>query len=247
MKINSPTANEALGVGVQWSIYALMSTLRYRVAYAEPCVDPVHGPAGPYLFVFWHENILLPLYLRPNCGVTMLLSRHRDADVLEVIARRSGFGFVRGSTGRGGVAALKTLAAEGRHRHLAITPDGPRGPRRQLAPGPIYLASKLGVPIVALGFGCKQPWRLSSWDRFVIPRPFSTARVVMSEPLHVPAGLNRAGLERRRVQVERVLVDVNEQAEAWAEGRVSRSDGLACRRQAAPNVHESLQTCRPAA
>ena len=78
----------------------------------------------------------------------MLLSRHRDAEILSYAAYHLGFDFVRGSTNRGGAAALRQLLAKSRHMHLTITPDGPRGPRRHMAPGPIFLASKLGLPLV---------------------------------------------------------------------------------------------------
>ena len=106
----------------------------------------------------------------------MLLSRHRDAEILSHVAYHFGFDFVRGSTNRGGAAALRELLAKSRQMHLTITPDGPRGPRRRMAPGPIYLASKLGLPLVLMGYGYDRPWRLRSWDRFAIPRPCSRAR-----------------------------------------------------------------------
>ena len=87
----------------------------------------------------------------------MLLSRHRDAEILSHIAGHLGFAFVRGSTNRGGVSALRQLLARSRDMHLTITPDGPRGPRRRLAPGCIYLASKLGLPLVVMGYGYERP------------------------------------------------------------------------------------------
>ena len=102
------------------------------------------------------------------------LSRHRDAEILSHAAHHLGFEFVRGSTNRGGVAALRELLAKSRTMHLTITPDGPRGPRRQLAPGCVYLASKLGLPLVVMGYGYDRPWRVrSAWDQFAIPRPYS--------------------------------------------------------------------------
>ena len=91
----------------------------------------------------------------------MLLSRHRDAEILSHAAYHLGFDFVRGSTNRGGVAAIRELLEKSRHMHLTITPDGPRGPRRKLAPGSIYLASKLGLPLVVMGYGYDRPWRVT--------------------------------------------------------------------------------------
>ena len=143
-----------------------------------PVLRPNRRPSSPQcrgnkLYLFWHEYILIPLYLRGHCNLSMLLSRHRDAEILSHIAYHLGYDFVRGSTNRGGVAALRELLAKSRQMHLTITPDGPRGPRRRMAPGPIYLASKLGMPLVLMGYGSDRPWRLRSWDRFAVPRPFS--------------------------------------------------------------------------
>ena len=133
---------------------------------------------GQKIYIFWHEYILLPLYLRGHCNLAMLLSQHRDADILSHVASHLGFEFVRGSSLRGGAAALRELLRRSQKMNLTITPDGPRGPRRQLAQGPVYLASKLGLPIVPMGFGYDRPWRFNSWDRFAIPPPFPRARAV---------------------------------------------------------------------
>lgn len=198
-------------------IYKYMSTLDYRVLYYDHHVDPVHNPRQPGIYVFWHENILFPLYLRGHCHLSMLLSRHRDADILWSIARLSGFGVVRGSTGHGGREALEQLVALSATQHITITPDGPRGPRRQLAYGPIYLASRTGLPIIAMGFGYDRPWRTKSWDRFAIPRPYSRARAIASPPLFVPPGIEREGIEPYRLAVESLLTDLTDEANDWAQ------------------------------
>ena len=143
----------------------------------------------------------------------MLLSRHRDADILSRIAYHLGFEFVRGSTRRGGVAALRQLLARSRYMHLTITPDGPRGPRRQLAPGAVFLASRLGLPLVLMGFGFDRPWRAKSWDRFAIPRPFSGA--ITSPQIHVPPTSTGKGWSTS-ARVEAVLNRLTDEAEARA-------------------------------
>ena len=167
-------------------IRAWMSTLDYRAVFYDRSVDPVVGVGGPRIYIFWHENILAPLYLRGHCHLAMLLSQHRDADILARVAYHMGFDCVRGSTYRGGARAIWELFERSRRQHLTITPDGPRGPRRQLAQGPIYLASRLQLPLVVMGFGYDRPWRANSWDRFAVPRPFSRARAVIGPPLMLP-------------------------------------------------------------
>ena len=161
----------------------------------------------------------------------MLMSRHRDAEVLSYVAYHMGFEIVRGSTNHGGVAALRQLLDKSRDMHLAITPDGPRGPRRQMAPGPIFLASKLGIPLVAMGVGYDRPWRAGSWDRFALPRPFSRARYIFSPELHVPPDLDREGIEHFGRKVGQVLDRLCVEAEQWAEAG-SRKPGQLARHRA---------------
>lgn len=218
MKITHPLAIKTFGASVAATVRGWMGTLDYQAAFYDPTVDPVDPRnQGQMIYLFWHEYILLPLYLRGHCNVAMLLSLHRDADVLFEVAGRMGFGTVRGSTYSGSAAAVRELLQRGQHMNLAITPDGPRGPRRRLSQGAVFLSSKMGLPIVCMGLGCDRPWRFRSWDRFALPRPFSRARGVISPAMTIPADLDRDGLEHYRVRVEEVLNRMTMEAEAWAE------------------------------
>ena len=217
MKINSPFAIGAWSLVSTAAIRQWMGTLDYKADFGDPTVDPVH-PAyrGAKIYVFWHENILLPLVLRGNANIAMLLSRHRDANILDRVARMMGFGVVRGSTFHGGSAALRALADRAAASNLTITPDGPRGPRRRLAAGCVFLSSTLRIPLVAMGMGFDRPWRFGTWDRFALPRPFTRARAVVSRPLAIPPDLDRDALESHRAAVERLLTHLSDDAEAWA-------------------------------
>ena len=197
-------------------VRAWMRTMEYRALYYDRALDPMYGCDQPRIYVFWHEYILVPLYLRGHCDVAMLLSKHRDADILARVAAHLGFDCVRGSTNRGATAALMDLSRRGRYMHLAITPDGPRGPRRKLAVGPIYLASRLGLPIVPLGFGIDRPWRMKSWDRFALPKPFSQIRGIVGPEVNVPDNLDREQLDQYRLGLENLLNDLTTEAENWA-------------------------------
>lgn len=218
MKIKSPLVAKAGGLIASSIVRTWMSTLDYRVVTYDPAVDPLH-PACPsqMLYVFWHEYILAPLHMRGHCNLAMLISRHGDAEILSRAAMHMGFECVRGSTNRGGVAALREMFERSRHMHLTIVPDGPRGPRRVMAVGPIYLASKLQMPLVCMGIGYDRPWRFRSWDRFAVPRPGSRARAVVGPAVHLPPDLDRDGLEHYRLQCERLLNRLTVEAEAWAE------------------------------
>ena len=218
MKLNKPFLTGLGGLLATAATRAWMRTLDYKVAYYDRASDPIFPECqGQKIYIFWHEYILFPFYLRGHCNLTMLLSRHQDAEILSRAAHHMGFGVIRGSTRRGGVAAIRQLLDRSRRMHLTITPDGPRGPRRRLAPGAIYLASKLQMPLVLLGLGYDRPWRMRSWDRFAVPRPHSRARCVLSPDIRIPAGLDREGLEYFRQKAERLLTRLTTEAETWAE------------------------------
>ena len=211
-----------------------MNTLDYKAIFYDRTVDPVLSIGGPRIYIFWHENILIPLHLRGHCHLTMLLSQHGDAEILSHVAYHMGFECVRGSSRRGGARALLELAERSRHQHLTITPDGPRGPRRQLAQGAIYLASKLQLPLVPMGYGSDRPWRVNSWDQFAVPRPFSRARAVIGPPLTLPRDLDRDGLENCRQRVERLMTNLTDEAEAWATSGTRKAGECAVKPQFGP-------------
>lgn len=196
-----------------------MGTLDFKVAYYDKTVDPIFPECqGQKIYIFWHEYIAFPISLRGHCNLAMLLSRHRDAEVLSHAAYHLGFDFVRGSTNRGGVTALRELLRRSRHMHLTITPDGPRGPRRHLAPGSIYLASKLQMPLIVMGYGYDRPWRVRrAWDKFAVPRPYTRARAIVSPEITIPPNLDRDGTEYFRQKIETLLNRFTGEAEAWAE------------------------------
>jgi lysophospholipid acyltransferase (LPLAT)-like uncharacterized protein len=232
MNLEDPRLIAGGGLVASAAVRAWMSTLDYRIAYYDPSVDPVRREGlSPKIFIFWHEYILSPLYNRGHCRLAMLLSRHRDAEWLSGIARYFGFDSVRGSTYKGGVAALREMADKSRTHHLVITPDGPRGPRRRLAQGPVFLASSLGLPLVLLGLGYDRPWRMRTWDRFAVPRLGSRTRGVASPAICIPPNLNREGLEHYRLQIERLLNRLTLEAEAWAESDTIKIGELPIRRE----------------
>ncbi len=191
MKQQTPLWMKWSGLLAATGIRTWMSTLDYRALFYDQSVDGIYPTDRPRIYVFWHEYILVPLYLRANCNLTMLLSKHRDADVLYRVAYHMGLECVRGSTYGGATEALLELSRGGKHRHMVITPDGPRGPRRRLAQGAVFLASRLQMPIVPLGIGIDRPWRTPTWDRFAVPRPGSRARAIVGPEIYIPPDLDR--------------------------------------------------------
>lgn len=193
---------------------ALMRTLDARAVHHDPTADPVHpGLAERCVYLCWHEYLLLPVLLYGSQDVVALTSEHSDGRTLSRAMRNLGWEVVTGSSSRGGAAAvLKLLRADG--RHISITPDGPRGPRRTVAPGAVWLASRLQRPVVCVGYGFDRPWRARSWDRFAVPRPFSRVRAVFGPAVRVPPHLDRTGLEEHRARIERLLLGLTRDAEA---------------------------------
>src|SRR5262245_15866429 len=225
MARKSILAQKVLGLLGAFALRLWRSTIDWRAIYADVTADNVHPQFSPgAVFVCWHEVVLTPLVLRGHRKNLGMASEHGDAEVIAQAIRHLGWSVVRGSTTRGGIVALMKMLHD-KTRNLCLTPDGPRGPRRRMSSGPIFLASKLGVPLICFGCGYHRPWRMRSWDRFAVPRPFSRARILFGPPLCVPANLERDALEDYRAWFDSLLNWLTEEAEAWAEsGRRRRGE-----------------------
>jgi len=210
-----PFLRRAFGFAGTAFFRTLIGTIDFKWAFYDPEIDPSVGKRQ-YVLMFWHEHILAPLLFRRNCPVTMLLSRHGDAELVHQVAQFVGMKCIRGSSSHGAVNALKQFIQLPEHDILAFVPDGPRGPYRRLAPGAIFLASKLQLPIVLLGIGYDRPWRMATWDRFAVPRPFSRGRIISSPMLRIPGRLSRNDLEHYRQKLETLLTHLTDEADSWA-------------------------------
>jgi lysophospholipid acyltransferase (LPLAT)-like uncharacterized protein len=220
MKIRQPWLIKALGFAVAWVVKLWIGTLRYRYRPLGPNVDPNQpGFEGRYIYAFWHENMLLLAYQYGRRDIRVLISQHADGELIAEACRHLKFRLVRGSTTRGGAEAVRQMLRLAGGSHLAITPDGPRGPRRQVQAGLVYLAAKTGLPIVPIGIAFHRAWRMRSWDRFALPHPWSAAECVTAEPIHVPEGADKEQLEAYRRRVEEAM----NRATAAAESRARRA------------------------
>ena len=147
----------------------------------------------PHVFLLWHEALLPLLWQHRNQSIAIVVSEARDGQYLSDLASSLGYRTVRGSSTRGGTRALlgavRELRAAGA---VAFTPDGPRGPRRELKPGVVAAAQRGGGVIVPIHAETDRAWRLHSWDRFMIPKPFARVRITYGRPFEVAEG--EAGL-----------------------------------------------------
>lgn len=221
MKIRHPLLIKAAGFAVALLIRLWMATLRHRHRPRGPDVTP-HRPGleGRYIYAFWHEDLLVPAYQYSRRDAWVLISEHADGRLIAEACRHLTLRVVVGSRTRRGVEALRKLVRRARGAHLVITPDGPRGPRRRVQPGLAYLAAKTGLPVVPVGFGYRAAWRMKSWDRFVLPCPFSAATCVTGEPIHVPPDATREQLEGYRLRIGEAMEQAGAEAQRDA-GRES--------------------------
>jgi lysophospholipid acyltransferase (LPLAT)-like uncharacterized protein len=155
----------------------LAATWRMRTLRGE-ILSALRTAKQPVIFTIWHGQMLPGLWQHRREGVAVLISEHRDGEIIAGIASGLGFRTVRGSTSRGADRALVGLVRELRAGHdVAVTPDGPRGPAGHFAPGALVAAQRAGAPIVSVGITATRAWRLRSWDGFMIPKPFARVTV----------------------------------------------------------------------
>jgi lysophospholipid acyltransferase (LPLAT)-like uncharacterized protein len=184
-----------------WLVRFIGRTWRIRTSNEEGWRQ-LRASGRPFIFAFWHGQMLPLLVQHRDEGVAVLISEHGDGEIIARVAMRLGYKTIRGSTSRGATRALVAMAktiADG--TEIAITPDGPRGPARSVAAGVLAIAHRSGVPIVPIGVSAPTAWHLKSWDRFVIPRPFSRIHIVYGDPITIgQANLRDAVAEAPRVR-----------------------------------------------
>lgn len=171
-----------------WIIRALAATWRVRFLNPEVC-RPRRDRDEPVVYVLWHGQILPLLWTHRKRDISVIISRHRDGEIIARIAKSLGFRLVRGSTSRDAARALLSASREIEAGHdLAVTVDGPRGPAGVVAPGALVIAQRTGVALIPTGASASRAWRLRSWDRFLIPKPFARVTVAYGEPIRVRPG-----------------------------------------------------------
>lgn len=201
-------------------IYLLGKTLRIKWV-GEENLESVRSEKKSVIYAFWHGRMLIFTYSHRKRKIHVLISQHRDGEYIARIIHRLGFVSVRGSTTRGGSKALfemcdKTAAGF----DVAVTPDGPRGPGFEIHPGIMYVAQRSGMPIVPITNSAENRWNLSSWDRFLIPKPFSEAVIVIGRPIYVSPESTTEELEEKRNELEKRMLELTEKAD----GHFSRAD-----------------------
>ena len=170
------------------------------------------------IMAFWHSRIVLMRFGYHGSQACVMNSIHRDGEIVTRILKRFGIATVRGSSSRGWVGGLKGMAAAYRLGYdLIVVPDGPRGPCQRAKSGVLQLARVTGAPVYPTTYSAAWHTRVGSWDRLMLPFPFSRVVYVVGEPITVPADATPAQMEQKRQELEERLCTITEQADAYFE------------------------------
>lgn len=188
---------------------ALLGSVRFRVTGAPS--------AGQVIYTLWHGRLLPLTFLHRNQNITTIISRSGDGEYIARVVERWGYDTARGSSSRGGSGALRELVKAARTgASLAITPDGPRGPRQKIKRGVLTTAQLTGVPILPMSGAATRAWWIEGWDRFLVPKPFATMFVRYGAPIFVPRYASESELVELESVVEKTLDDLTEACDADA-------------------------------
>jgi hypothetical protein len=198
-----------------WAIYlvdhALTATLRSQELDRWKNLFDPSKPPKPVIFCIWHNRLALAMWsyrrhprkAHPRRRMAALVSASRDGAFLAAVLERFGVQPVRGSSSRRGPQALLELVTWAEQDYdLAITPDGPRGPRYVVQPGVISVAQLTGLPILPVSFWLRRKWMVNSWDRFQIPQPFTGCKICVGEVMRVPREASDSEREALRAELE---------------------------------------------
>jgi len=211
---------------ITWLVTLLIRSLfrSLRVSYVGREVPDrlIRAEGRRVMVAFWHGRLLMMPFVYPGVPWAIMVSRHADGEVISRVVERFGIRSVRGSASRGGAWALLGMVRASRKGcHLAITPDGPRGPREEVKTGTIELARLAGTPIIPIAFAASHGKFERSWDRLLVPYPFGRGVFVYGEPVVVSPTAGPEEMEKARAVLEEGLRQVTAVADAYVKGEQS--------------------------
>lgn len=217
---------------IDYSLYVFMKilgkTIRFDTSqksenYHEgwKCMERFTTEKPLCIAVFWHDRILLTTYFWRFSNYAAMVSESFDGEYIARTSQRFGHGMARGSSTRGGTKALRIMKnlLKKESFSLTLTIDGPKGPRYEVKSGAILLAKITGVPIIPILIEPKKFWTVNSWDKLQIPKPFTKAKVFVSEPIYVSKDSDKKELEKKRQEVQRKLDELVEIGEQWRDSK----------------------------
>lgn len=204
-----PAVSAALSWLAARYIRLLWLTGTWRIENTE-IADRMVADGTPFIACFWHGRMLMiPNAWRYDARMSILISHHRDGVFISRTLAHLGIGTIAGSSSRGGGGALVGMVrALKRGEYMGITPDGPRGPRMRAAAGAVAAARLSGAMLLPVSYSAARRRVLTSWDRFVVPLPFSRGIVRLAAPIAVPRDADETALEAARLRLESELIDL---------------------------------------
>ena len=197
-----------------WALFiGIGSTLRFRILGKEHYRN-LRRRGQNFLIAVWHGRIFLPVYALRNQDIAVIVSQHWDGEMIARTIRMLGYRAIRGSSTRGGKEAFHNMVAYLRSGGVgANIPDGPTGPPHRLKLGTLFLAQRSGVPILPMSFSATRGKKFRSWDRFLLPLPFSRVSLIFGEPLRVPPNAGEQEIAELAQILEARLTEIEKQAD----------------------------------
>lgn len=201
--------------GLAYYLIRFLGTTMKLEFLCEERVMPFWENNKRMILAFWHGRLLMIPLCYHGKGIKVLISRHKDGELIAKVMERFGYGTVRGSSTRGGKAAMKEMIRSIRETDIAITPDGPQGPGYRVQGGIVALARMSGVPIVPVTFSASGRKVFGSWDSFMLPYPFSRGAFLWGEPVYVA---KKDDPERKRIELETTMREMTDYIDAYVQG-----------------------------
>ena len=211
-------------VEIKWRLVGILGKLVIDLLFFTTSIESVGDEKVKSIFssrrfigAFWHSRILLISYLYKRWNGIVLASSSEDGEIIARIVQSQGHETIRGSTTRGGIRAMAGMIKimKEKKKPGAIIPDGPLGPRFIVQPGVIILAKKTGYPIVPISYSAKKIKIFASWDRFILPYPFTKCRVAYGEPVYVPPDADSQEEKRCLIRLEKELRRITFDADGY--------------------------------
>ncbi|MCP5063044.1 MAG: lysophospholipid acyltransferase family protein [Ignavibacteriae bacterium] len=200
---------------IKYFINVLLRTLRISEVKNKKLED-LEKENKNYVLAFWHGTMLLPWYLKKNENFYTIISKSKDGEILSRVLTNWNYNVERGSSSKGGSEVLNVLIDKAKSgSSISITPDGPRGPEKELKAGAVIIAKKTGIPLVLLGIRISKKVKLSSWDKFQIPYPFAKVSAVYSEPIFIDKDLSYQETDEMIKKVSIELNSLQKEAEQY--------------------------------
>jgi len=236
LKIRSPLLIRFGAFCFAGAIWLVFRTLKFDFREETPGTNPyTMTPPERYLYCVWHDSMVIPTFGGKHRSTAALTSRHKDGSFVAHVLRFVGVSSIRGSTNRMGAGSMRKLMRATDDKHIVITPDGPRGPSRQMSVGIAFLASRTGRAIVPTAYSCVRYWRIKgTWTDLIIPKPFTRVYLLAGEPIKIPPDLESDQLQQYVARIQAEMDRLNEKAKCLSEGREWKEPFLSTTAQELP-------------